>query len=114
MDTRKVGVEEELMLVDPDTGMLTAVAGRALRAHEAGEGGEAPVEPELFLQMIESQTPPTTDVHEIADELRAGRRAMGEAARAAGAASQAVGAPVLTDSESVVTPKPRYRRILED
>lgn len=53
------------MLVDPDTGLLTAVASRALRAHadRAGEAvdidvGPAPVEEELFLQQIETQTPP--------------------------------------------------------
>jgi gamma-glutamyl:cysteine ligase YbdK (ATP-grasp superfamily) len=31
---RKIGVEEELMLVDPRTGRLAAVSGKALRAHE--------------------------------------------------------------------------------
>jgi carboxylate-amine ligase len=114
VDTRKVGVEEELMLVDPTTGMLTAVAGHALRAHEQEGRDDAPVEPELFLQQIESQTPPTTDVTEIAGHLRASRRAMGEAARAAGAAAVATGTPVLVDDELRVTPKPRYRRIVEE
>ena len=31
MDIRKVGIEEELMLVDPDSLRLTAVAHQALR-----------------------------------------------------------------------------------
>ena len=80
VDTRKVGVEEELMLVDPATGRLTAVASRALRAHEQDGRDDAPLEAELFLQQIESQTPPTTDVTEIAAQLRPSRRVMGEAA----------------------------------
>lgn len=105
------------MLVDPATGMLTAVAGHALRAHEeseAGAGTDAPVEAELFLQQIESQTPPTADVTEIAGHLRESREAMGEAARAAGAAAVATGSAILVDTETQVTPQPRYRRIIEE
>ena len=112
MDVRKLGVEEELMLVDPATGMLTAVAAHALRAHETDGSADAPVEAELFLQQIESQTPPTADVTEIADHLAASRRAMGEAARAAGAAAVATGTPVLVEDELRITPKPRYERIV--
>ena len=101
------------MLVDPATGRLTAVASRALRAHEEDGRDDAPVEAELFLQQIESQTPPTTDVTEIATQLRSSRRVMGEAARAAGAAAVATGTAVLVDGDSQVTPKPRYQRIVE-
>ena len=103
------------MLVDPATGMLTAVAGHALRAHEERPGEhDAPVEAELFLQQIESQTPPTDDVTEVAGQLAASRRAMGEAARSAGAAAVATGTAVLVDADTRVTPKPRYRRIVEE
>jgi len=114
VELRKVGVEEELMLVDPATGMLTAVAGHALRAHEQGGTEEAPVEPELFLQQIESQTPPSADLTEVDGHLRASRRAMGEAARAADAAAVATGTPVLVDEDLQVTPKPRYRKIVDE
>ena len=96
------------MLVDPATGQLTAVAGRALRAHEQDGRDDAPLEAELFLQQIESQTQPTTDVSEIAAQLRSSRRVMGKAARAAGAAAVATGTAVLVDGDSQVTPKPRY------
>ena len=102
------------MLVDPASGMLTAVANHALRAHEQGGRDDAPVEAELFLQQLESQTPPTADVTEIAGHLRASRRAMGEAARAAGAAAVAAGTPVLVDDELRVTPEPRYQRIVAE
>jgi glutamate---cysteine ligase / carboxylate-amine ligase len=63
-----VGVEEELMLVDPETGRLTAVAQRALRARAEAEAEDrlelegkfegSGVEAELFLQQIETTTPP--------------------------------------------------------
>jgi len=101
------------MLVDPATGRLTGVASQALRAHEQDGRTEAPVEAELFLQQIESQTPPTTDVTEIAGHLRSSRRVMGEAARAAGAAAVATGTAVLVDGDAQVTPRPRYQRIVE-
>ena len=110
------------MLVDPDTGLLTAVASRALRAHDARGGpgaqittpDETPVEAELFLQQIETQTPPCASVDELATHLRRGRRATGEAAEAAGAAAVAVATPVLIDTDSTVTPHPRYHRILQE
>ena len=117
MGVRKVGVEEELLLVDPATGCLTAVSRQAVRAHDErmstpGEtAADAPVEAELFLQQIESQTPPTTSMDELAAHLRESRRAVGEAARAAGAAAVAVATPVLVDGEVTVTPQPRYLQI---
>lgn len=101
------------MLVDPATGMLTAVAGSALRAHEQdGTDGDAPVEAELFLQQLESQTPPTADLEELYAALAASRRAMGQAARSAGAAAVATGTAVLADSDTRVTDKPRYHHIV--
>lgn len=108
------------MLIDPDTGLLTAVASRALRAHDdrAARGPylgveETPVEEELFLQQIETQTPPRVRLDDLARDLQRGRQAVCEAAEAAGAAAVATAAPVLIDTESEVTNKPRYRRIRE-
>jgi len=104
---RRIGVEEELMLVDPATGRLAAVAQRAVRA--GGTGAE--VEQELFLQQIETSTPPCVSAAELADGLRAGRRAVGESAAAVGARAVAVATPVLPESEERFTPQPRYLRI---
>ncbi|HLN75389.1 MAG TPA: glutamate--cysteine ligase [Nocardioidaceae bacterium] len=116
---RKIGVEEELMLVDPDTGRVTAVSAAALRAREdateRGEAGEdAPVDQELFLQQIETATTPCLRAEELAAELVRGRRAVGESARAAGAAAVAVPTPVLPSDEPTITPKQRYRRIRDE
>jgi glutamate---cysteine ligase / carboxylate-amine ligase len=107
---RRVGVEEELLLVDPETGALTAVATEAISASELEDG--PPVEAELFLQQVETQTPPCTSLDDLATELRRSRRAVCEAAEAAGAAAAALAVPVLVDDrETKVTPKPRYLRI---
>ena len=95
------------MLVDPVTGQLTAVSERAVRATDAG----AEVAHELFLQQIETSTPPCEKVDDLRQGLVAGRRAVGQAAAAAGARAVAVPLPVLCVEGPTITPKERYRRI---
>jgi carboxylate-amine ligase len=120
-----VGVEEELMLVDPETGRLTAVAQRALRARAEAEAeaeeridldqlDESGVEAELFLQQIETTTPPCDTMDELDRQLRQARRTTGELALDAGAAVVAVPTPVMVDTDASVTPQPRYQRIREE
>ena len=109
MDIRKVGIEEELMLVDPDSLRLTAVAHQALR-EETGDDVEA----ELFLQMLETSTSPAASADDLATVLREGRRAVGESAARAGARAIAVGLPVLADDTRDITPDERYRRIRDE
>ena len=104
---RKIGVEEELMLVYPSTGRLTAVSQPAVDANEA----DTEVVQELFLQQIETSTPPCHDAEELLAGLRAGRRAVGEAAAAAGVRAVAMAAPVLPEEDEDFTPKARYRKI---
>ena len=131
-NTRKVGVEEELMLVDPETGHLRAVSHQALAAHRErtadntghgsdgdadgsdGEfGAEAGLEQELFLQQIETGTAPFVDVEDLVADVRRCRRAAADSATDTGAALVAVGTPVLGGQDREVTPKDRYRRIVE-
>ena len=107
LSLRKIGVEEELMLVDPGSGRLTALAHSAVLANEAAEE----VEQELFLQQIETSTPPVERADELLAGIRAGRRAVGQAAAAAGARAVAVATPVLAEEDEDFTPQPRYRRI---
>jgi len=104
---RTLGVEEELLLVDPRTGHLTAVADFAVPANERAEE----VEKELFLQMIETSTEPCLTAADLEVGIRAGRRAVGEAAAAAGARAVATATPVLAGNEADFTPSARYRRI---
>ncbi len=123
VSVRKFGVEEELMLVDPDTGALAAVSHRALAAHRerAGRrgapkepGDDAALEQELFLQQLETGTAPCTDIAGLRADLVSCRRRAAESAAFAGAALVAVGTPVLAGSQQRVTPKPRYERIVHD
>ncbi len=111
MGVRKIGVEEELMLVDPETGHLTGVAGTAV---EAQDETSTEVEQELFLQQLETNTTPRVTADDLADEIRAGRRAAGEGAAAAGARAVAMATPVLPEANEDFTPKSRYRRIQDE
>ena len=111
MSIRKIGVEEELMLVDPETGYLTAVAGPAAKAKE---DDSTEVEQELFLQQLETSTEPCAAADDLAAGIREGRRAVGEAAAAAGARAVAMATPVLAEEGEDFTPKSRYRRIRDE
>jgi glutamate---cysteine ligase / carboxylate-amine ligase len=101
-----MGVEEELVLVDPDT---RQVAPRSDRAEAANESGEE-VALELFQHQVESSTPPLRDAGELGEALRRGRRAMGESAAATGARAVAVSTPPLPPEEERFTRTPRYLR----
>ncbi|MEP6666422.1 MAG: glutamate--cysteine ligase [Nocardioidaceae bacterium] len=124
MALRKIGVEEELMLVDSDSGQLRAVSHRALAAHreQVGAaaddseefGAEAGLEQELFLQQIETGTTPCTSVAELIADVRRCRQSAAESAEAIDVALIAVGAPVLAGGAEHVTPKPRYQKIVEE
>jgi glutamate---cysteine ligase / carboxylate-amine ligase len=107
MGVRKVGVEEELILIDPETRLPTALSERAVAAHTA----QVVVTQELFLQQIETATEPCTTNEEILTSLQAGRRAVGEAAAATGARAIAVATHPFTENEGDFTPRSRYQRI---
>ena len=107
MSVRKIGVEEELLLIDPRTRQLTAVSESAVAAHAE----PVAVTQELFLEQIETSTPPCTTGTELLAALRAGRRAVGEAAAAAGARAVATATHPLTGDSENVTRQGRYQRI---
>lgn len=95
------------MLVDPESGQVTAVSRSAVRANEASEE----VGEELFQQQIETSTKPCERAEDLLVALRQGRRAVGEAAAAAGARAVAVPVPVMGGAREDITSSPRYRKI---
>jgi carboxylate-amine ligase len=107
LSPRTVGVEEELMLIDPETCHLTAVSQRAVRANR----GDAEVEHELFLHQIETSTAPCGTADDLVRGIRDGRRAVGAAAAAVSARAVAMATPVLRADDEAFTPKSRYRTI---
>ena len=101
MTVRSVGVEEELLLVEPGTGQPRAVAEAALRGirHPQADGDDDGGEPhapaddeaaesldfELQLQQLETNSRPSRDLGELGRELRRCRGLAGAVASRAGA-----------------------------
>ncbi len=117
---RKVGVEEELLLVDPATGELANAAGAVLHEHRT-ERGDAPppsasrdLEGELLRHMVETHTEPTEDLAEIARQLRQARRTAINAAEESGVAVVAVATAPLGAVVPQVSVNPRYERIVQE
>ncbi|MFF6776021.1 glutamate--cysteine ligase [Streptomyces sp. NPDC012637] len=113
---RTFGVEEELLLVDPETGVpqplsgtVTEIAGwhaDVLRRSDRVE----PAKAELFCEMLEIGTRPCVTSAELDEQLRQARIAAAAAAKEAGAAVAALAtAPVRFDP--LLNPADRYRRI---
>src|SRR5207253_3103298 len=93
MSLRRVGVEEELLLVEPGMGRPRAVAGTVLHAARqvatgpgrdpdagrlAGDGAQA-LDFELQLQQLETNTQPRRAVEELGREVRRCRALAAEA-----------------------------------
>lgn len=115
---RKVGVEEELLLVDPETGELANAAGAVLHEHRA-ERGDAPspsrdLEGELLRHMVETHTDPSADLAEIGRQLREARRTAIAAAGESGVAVAAVATAPLGSAAPAVSADSRYERIIQE
>lgn len=115
---RTVGVEEELLLVDPKSGGARSAASRILKIT-----GGTPVEPpgthlggtiehEVQQQMLETNTAPHADLGELEDDIRDCRRRADLAARGAG-----VRVIASATSPLPVAPRlfhdPRYERLFD-
>jgi len=114
---RTVGVEEELLLVDPHTGRPVNLASRVIRAttevteaQATDAGGE--VESELQRTMVETQSAVATDLATVREDLVGWRRRTSAAARRQGATLAALAtSPVAYDG--VITANERYEWMAE-
>ena len=127
---RSVGVEEELLIVEPGTGRPRALAGAVIRAarpgaEEPGSGelcadersaaerdAVQPLEFELQKQQLEIDTRPCYSLDELSRELRRCRATAAAAAARAGVTVAALGtSPVAVHPE--VVPTSRYQAMAE-
>jgi carboxylate-amine ligase len=114
VDHRSVGVEEELLLVEPETGRPRAVAETVLQVANRGGSPETAAELELELQeqQLETASQPCRTLGELHRELRKCRAA-------AAAAAARIGVQVAALATSPVPVEPtvvhdiRYRRMTE-
>ncbi|TNH24090.1 YbdK family carboxylate-amine ligase [Micromonospora orduensis] len=106
LSTLTLGVEEEYLLIDPDSGRNLPVADQVLaalrgRAHDQSRQ-------EFRHSMVEMVTPVCADLGELRAQLVTLRRSAVEAARAAGARLVAVGATPVAEPHRTVPDEPRY------
>ncbi|MEV0980160.1 glutamate--cysteine ligase [Streptomyces sp. NPDC049915] len=66
---RTVGVEEELLLVDPETGDPKALSAAALARAEHEDAGQEVFEKELYDQMLEFATRPQSGMADLHEEI---------------------------------------------
>lgn len=117
MGGRTVGVEEELLLVDPATGQVSSSSGEVLAAHHREHGVHPAkatngLDQELFQHQVETRTDPTDDLCSLGHQLVAARTTAGLAARAMDLAALAVATVPLAE-DSRLTPDDRYRDMLD-
>jgi carboxylate-amine ligase len=110
---RTVGVEEELLLVDPATREIASRSQQLLERHDEGDGDDEDLDQELFRHQVEIRTDPVRDLSEIREQLVAARRAAGEAATAVDIAMVASGTAPLGGEDPRTTRSDRYRRMVE-
>ncbi len=104
-----LGVEEELLLVDPGTYALRSGVSRILPVRTER------LKTELFECVVETTTPVCDSAEEALDELRALRREVDRRARQAGLALLASGShPFSRGAEQEVVPEPRYLKMKEE
>ncbi len=96
-----MGVEEEYLLVHPETRAAVPAAERVVARAERALGGQ--VGHEITLYQVEARTPPCASHPELLWELRRMRRETAAAARAEGVRLAALGAPAF----GAVVPPPR-------
>ena len=119
METRTVGVEEELLVVDPATRSVTARARDVVRENDERGRGASPhsasdeLDKELFRHQIEIRTDPTRDVEDAVAQIVAGRRTAGEAAAALELAVAVCASVPFALEEPVVSDNERYRDMAE-
>jgi carboxylate-amine ligase len=105
MTGRSVGVEEELLLVDPASGRPCGMAGAVMRADHEGSLDE-----ELQREQVETSTRPVRTADELAGELRRWRAAAARAAEKEGIAVAALATSPLP-VEPHIFPEDRYERM---
>ncbi|MFA1549434.1 carboxylate-amine ligase [Actinomadura chokoriensis] len=116
---RTFGVEEELLLVDPVTGVPQAVSGSVIshaQRHDelflTGGRRSGPLETELQREQLETATPVCTSLGELSEHVRSARLAAAESAAGIGADVAALGTSPVSVRPSL-TPTDRYLRMLD-
>ncbi|MFT7837900.1 glutamate--cysteine ligase [Saccharothrix sp. BKS2] len=106
-----LGVEEEFLVVDPDSGLPLPVAGEVI---DVARGFGADLRPELTLAQVESNTPVCRGMREVRGHLLTARSVAAAAALRVGGRLLAVGVPLAGPTAQPLTDTERYARIGRD
>ncbi|WP_281292225.1 glutamate--cysteine ligase [Actinomadura decatromicini] len=116
---RTIGVEEELLLVDPDTGVPQSVSGsviRYARRHDelflTGGRRSKALETELQREQLETATPVCSSLAELSEHVRSARMAAAQSAAGVGVAVAALATSPVAVRPSL-TPSQRYARMAD-
>jgi carboxylate-amine ligase len=118
VETRTLGVEEELIVVDPATRAVTPRASELLRLNRDRDGRSPrnatdELDQELFRHQVEIRTEPVHELADLLEQLAAARSTAGDAAAGAGLAVVACATIAMEGAEPRVSPNDRYRDMLE-
>ncbi|RKR88160.1 carboxylate-amine ligase [Micromonospora pisi] len=108
---RTVGVEEEFLLVDPDTGVAVPAVDRVLERVPEELRGQ--VQHEFQTSQIEIGSPPGLELGALRHSLGLLRAGLSDAAEAAGVRLVAVGAGLVDGPVPPVFDNPRFHRMVE-
>ncbi|MGN2638017.1 glutamate--cysteine ligase 2 [Nocardia takedensis] len=103
-----VGVEEEFLLTDPDTGAPTP---HNVRVADAAKAAGLDLQLELTSCQVETSTGVHSSIADLLDELRTSRRTVADCAADNDARLLAVAVPPTVPEGFPVTDTPRYQRI---
>jgi glutamate---cysteine ligase / carboxylate-amine ligase len=107
-----LGVEEEFLLVDAQTGQPAPLSREVVEAARSRFGVDLDVE--LVKAQVETRTPVCHDLADVRRQLLGLRLVAAEAAHALGCRLLAVGAPPVGGPELPTTDHDRYRRLTGD
>lgn len=119
MQTRSLGVEEELLVVDPRSWTATSRAREVLKEHAEHQttgpldGAADALDAELFRHQLETRTRPATDIGDLVAQVVSARRTASEAADARDLAVAACATIPAGVDEPEVTSDDRYRAMVE-
>ncbi|HEX2259638.1 MAG TPA: carboxylate-amine ligase [Actinomycetota bacterium] len=113
VDVFTIGIEEEFLLIDPESRELTPQAQRILA--DAGPDNDNQVEAELQLSQVETGTTPCDELDEVRAEVLRLRKELASAAQASGKFIGASGTHPFSDwRTSEITPKGSYLKLEAD
>ncbi len=108
-----VGIEEELMLVDPES--LDLAQGIEQILADADEDGVGHIKPELMQSVLEIATEPCQNLDLAAEQLRALRQRVASCAERNGMLVAAAGThPTARWEEQLIVDRPRYRKLASE